>query len=99
MDADERQIFLFLKSFRDQFVSGREIARRASGKRRFSEEPQWAVPVLTRMLDRKAIETDNHDHFRLIQPKGGKKKWVSPQIKQVLEQSGKKFEDLEELEE
>ena len=38
METEEREICIYLKSWNGQFVSGREIARRAAGKRRFRED-------------------------------------------------------------
>ena len=35
MDSEEREIFQFLQTWGDQFVSGKQIARRASGKKKF----------------------------------------------------------------
>jgi hypothetical protein len=92
IEQDERDICAYLKSMPGQFVSAREIARRASGKSRYREEPQWAEPTLVRLLDKKVIETDSTHHYRLItkQEKKGKK-WVSPQMKKILTQSGKDF--------
>jgi hypothetical protein len=101
MDADEKDICTYLKSWANQFVSGREIARRASGKRRFREEPNWAAPVLSRLVERNVIESDSTGHYRLFvkEKKGKPKKWVSPQIKKLLEQSGKDFSHVIETDE
>jgi hypothetical protein len=97
MDADEREICIYLKSWGKVFVSGREIARRASGKRRFRDDPNWATPILERLVERGLVETDAGGHYRLIPKDPDKeKKWVSPQIKRILEQSGKTF-DLGEI--
>lgn len=96
MDADQNEICQFLKSFQDQFVSGKEICRRAGGKWRFREEPSWALPILRRMLESRLVETDMDGRFRLTQQsapgKSTKKKvWVSPAIQRILEESGKNF--------
>jgi hypothetical protein len=97
MDADQTEICQFLKSFQDQFVSGREICRRAGGKWRFREEPAWAFPILRRMLETKVIETDIDGRFRLTQQASAparsakKRTWVSPAIQRILEESGKNF--------
>ena len=94
MDADEREICFYLKSMPGQFISGREIARRAGGKQRFRYEPDWAVPILARLVEKKIIEGDAAGHYRLIprERRNQARKWASPQIKQILEQSGKDFE-------
>ena len=92
MDADEREICAFLKSWLGQFVAGKEIARKAGGKWRFRKDPNWAVPILTRMVERGELDVDAGGHYRLRhKEKDQKKKWVSPQIKKLLEKSGKDF--------
>lgn len=100
MDADERDICIYLKSWLGQFVSGREIARRAGGKWRYRQEPEWAMPVLGRLVERGIIETDSTGHYRLVkkEKKEKPKKWVSPQIRKILEQSGKEFGGITEIE-
>jgi hypothetical protein len=104
MEADEKLIQLYLKSLPGQFVSGREIARRAAGKSRFREEPGWATPILTEMEKKGKLEKDAAGHYRLraVTDKKREKKWVSPQMKKILEQSGKTFhieeEDVEDFE-
>lgn len=106
MEADEKLIQLYLRSLPGQFISGREIARRAAGKSRFRDEPDWAAPVLKEMEEKGKIEKDAAGHYRLrpVTDKKREKKWVSPQMKKILEQSGKNFqhvineEDLEDLE-
>lgn len=94
MDADEREIYFYLKSFRKEFLSAREVCRRAGGKKRFKFDPDWAKPVLSRMLERGILETDASGHYR-IKPyeaeRSKGKKWVSPQIQRILQQSGRDF--------
>jgi hypothetical protein len=90
MDADEREIYDFLKSFGEEWVNAKEICRRAGGKRRFGEDPHWARPALQRMKDRKVLEMDMSGRFR-IKPedkKGHKGRWVSPEIEKALRESG-----------
>ena len=96
MDSDERQIFSYLKSWGKQFVSAREIARRAGGKRRFRDEPQWSFPVISRLMEQNLIETDGLGHYRNVQTTSEakrKKRWVSPHLRRILERSGKDFGD------
>jgi len=90
MDAEEREICDFLKSWVDQFVSQREICRRAGGKWRFRENPNWALPILSRMLEKRLVESDAHGHFRLAaeKPDDKKKRWISPQLKKLLDGGG-----------
>lgn len=96
MDAEEREIFYFLKSWRNQFVSSREVCRRAGGKKKFQSAPEWAKPLLTRMVERGILETDAAGHYRIRppQPKGAMKRWVSPQIAAILRKGGGQGADI-----
>ena len=97
MDSDEREVSSYLKSWGRQFVAAREIARRASGKRRFRDEPQWAYPVLARMLEKGLVETDGLGHYRNVQSAADAKKkmrWVSPHLRRILDRSGKDFTEV-----
>jgi hypothetical protein len=101
MDSDEKDICLYLKGWPEVFISQREIARRAAGKRRYREDPNWAVVVLSRMVEKGFVEPDSLGHFRLkARPQREKpKRWVSPQIQKILEKGGKTFEIAEEIDE
>jgi hypothetical protein len=97
MDADEREIYFYLKPHRKDFISAREICRRAGGKKRFKYDESWAKPVLNRMVERGILETDPAGHYR-IKPHEmdvrKRKKWVSPQIQRILQQSGRDFSSI-----
>lgn len=100
MDADERDVWLYLKSWSGQFVALAEISRRAGGKRREEKEPGWAVPVLGRMVEKGLAESDSTGHYRLkpLSRKEKQQRWVSPQVRKILEKSGKSFDDVYTLE-
>lgn len=100
MDADERDICQYLKGWPGQFVSLAEIARRAGGKRRYREDPNWVVPIVTRLVERGFVESDSTGHYRLKArtKKEKKQRWVSPQIQKILEKSGKQFDHTIEIE-
>ncbi|MGC3958336.1 MAG: hypothetical protein QM813_10460 [Verrucomicrobiota bacterium] len=96
MDADQTAICQFLKSWPGQFVSRREICRRAGGKWRYREDEHWAVPVLQRMLEERLVESDDTGHFRLMKhaandPRNKKRIWLSPAYRSILQQSGRNF--------
>ena len=99
LDADEQEIVNYLKSWPRQFVSGREIGRRAAGKQRYREDPYWAFQPLGRLFEKRMVEMDGGGHYRLIdkEKKEQAKKWISPQIKKILEQSGKDFDGIVEI--
>lgn len=89
MLPEEREICTYLKSFPGQFVSAREIARRAGGKWRYRENAHWHTPFLTQLQEKKVIETDSAHNYRLIIKKAAKpKQWISPQMKKILESNG-----------
>ena len=96
MDADEKEICNYLKAYGGQYLSAREIARRAAGKWRFREDPNWATPILLRLVEKGYLDSDASGYYRLrpTDKKKKPKKWVSPQIKAILDQSGKDFGDL-----
>ena len=66
MAADEAEVCEFLKSWPGQFVSAKEICRRAGGKWRYREDERWALPVLLRLVEKKLVEDDAGSHYRLI---------------------------------
>ena len=98
MDADEQDICNYLKQWPKQYIAGREVSRRAAGKHRFREDPYWASQPLNRLLERSIIETDGCGHFRLVQKEEKQpKKWIAPHIKKLLEESGKQFDGILEV--
>jgi hypothetical protein len=102
MDADEREIYYFMKPFRNEFLTAREICRRAGGKHRYREDQGWAIPPLLRMLERGILETDPSGAYR-IKPKPDSKaklqRWISPEIKATLRRSDKNFDHVIEINE
>jgi ribosomal protein L12E/L44/L45/RPP1/RPP2 len=90
MDADEREIFDYLKTFGEEWVNAKEICRRAGGKRRYHEDNNWAKPILHRMKEQHILEGDELGRFRIKPPpkKGHKGRWVSPDIQKILNESG-----------
>jgi hypothetical protein len=99
MDTDEREIFQFLKSWGTGFTSAKEIARRATVKKRFYEDPGWAQPVLLRMAERGILESDIQGRFRIKPVRKNKesKRWVAPDIAKILQESGVEVEDATDL--
>jgi len=98
MDSEEREIFHFLKTWGEQFVGVKEIARRASNKKKFYDDPEWAKPVLVRMQERGVLESNALGQFR-IKPVGKKsrdKRWVAPDIAKILQENGVQVEGATE---
>ena len=98
LSPDEKEILDYLQPLGNQFVSAREICRRAGGKLKYLKEPEWAKPVLKRMERKGLLEINEIGHYRIKppeeEPEERKKKRtfpVSPHIKQILAKSGKDF--------
>jgi hypothetical protein len=95
MDADEREIFHFLKTWGGAYVGAVEVARRAGNKKKFFADPNWAKQVLMRMADRGLLEHDSSGRYR-IKPRSRKdknKRYVAPDITKILQESGVDAED------
>ena len=94
MDSEEREIFYFLKTWGDEFVSVKEVARRAGGKQKYFKNPEWAKPLLVRMAERGVLESDTLGRFRIkpVPKKNKVKRWISPDIAKILSENGVKVE-------
>lgn len=93
MDIEEREIFLFLKTYGSTHVAVREICRRAGGRRRYDEDHEWARPILARMIERGILETNAEGQYRVKPVKKKKEgKWISPDIAKILKESGLEVE-------
>ena len=89
MDTEEAEVCDFLKSWPGQFVSAREVCRRAGGKWRYRENERWALPVLQRLLEKHLVEADSRGHYRLVTEKKPEKKGpILPKKQKPVLQSG-----------
>jgi hypothetical protein len=97
MDVEEREIFLFLKTYGADHVAAREICRRAGGRRRYHEDHEWAKPILVRMVERGILESNSEGQYRVKPVKKEKagKRWVSPDIAKILQENGVQLEGQE----
>ena len=94
MNSDEREIFHYLQTWGAEFISAKEVSRRASTKKRYHEDPDWAKPLLIGMAERGVLESDSMGRFR-IKPerkKGHNQRWVSPEIEKILNDGGVKVD-------
>jgi hypothetical protein len=94
MDSDERDIIQYLHTWGEQFVSFREIARRAN-KRRFLEDTDWPRPVLMRLVDHGVVEGDISGRYRLMPEEEGEQ-WVAPDIEKLLREDGEPGSEISE---
>lgn len=94
MDADEKEIYRYLRAEPGQFVPANSISRHAGGKHKHRESPDWAKAALLRMVERGILETNTAGDYRLkpIPEPDSPRRWVAPQLAEVLRKSGKKFD-------
>jgi hypothetical protein len=94
MDSSEREIFYYLKTWGKEFVSAKEVCRRAGTKKQYNENNDWAKPILQSMTERGILESDALGRYRLkpTPKKHGAGRWVSPEIEKILKESGVKVE-------
>ncbi len=98
-DADEQDICAYLKLWRGHFISAAEICRRAATRKRFDKDNRWAYPVLERLVEQKIVESDTMGHYRYIvrERKVETPRPLSPEIRAILERSGKQFDGVIEV--
>lgn len=65
MNADETEIYDFLKTFRHLFVSVTEISKRLNSRKRYEEDRTWARPILRRMELDGTLESNPFGEYRI----------------------------------
>ena len=65
MDSDQREICAYLASWGEQWVSQADIEKKAAGRRKFQEDPHWAVRALPGLVESGIVELDSRGHYRL----------------------------------
>jgi hypothetical protein len=95
LGPDENCVLQYLNNFPNDFISEREIARRADGRRRFAENAHWAHIALSELVENRFIETDGLGKYRMKRTSlaaGEVRKFISPQFRTILENCGPKFD-------
>ena len=64
LSSDELEILDFLKAIKGDYVSMQEICRRAGGRKKFLESPNWAKPLMSRLVEVQLIEFNGRGHYR-----------------------------------
>src|SRR5258706_2172866 len=65
MNGDDQMILGYLQKYPLSFVSAMEVSKRAAGKKRFLDNPDWAKPVLQGLTLQKILEVDALGHYRI----------------------------------
>jgi hypothetical protein len=68
MNADEKEIYDFLRTMRNEFVSVLEISKHVGAHKRYLQDRTWARPLLRRMEVEGLVESNPMGEYR-IKPK------------------------------
>ena len=88
MNAEEQQIYEFLKGYPDTFVSVQDISKRFGRGRKFEEDRNWARPVLRRMEMDGLVESNPFGEYRLLATNGATSGSGGVDFKQALKTPG-----------
>ena len=64
LSAEALDIIAYLKTAPNKYVSILEISRRAGGRRRFEESPNWAKDLMAPLMDAGLLEVNARGHYR-----------------------------------
>ncbi len=67
LSSEELGILEYLKSRNGTFIPVLEISRRAFGRRKFEDDPNWANGLLTRLVDAALVEVNERGHYRFLE--------------------------------
>jgi hypothetical protein len=65
MNAEETEIYEFLKKFSNLFVSVNEISKNVGARKKFNEDRNWTLPILRRMEMEGWVEANPFGDYRL----------------------------------
>jgi hypothetical protein len=87
MGTDETQVLEYLRQYPDTYISGIEVGKRASGRKRFQQDRDWARPVLRRLEVEFLVESNEYGHYRIAgtgDQRGGKKRNIYERCRQAV---------------
>ena len=69
MNSEETEVYDFLKSYGDNFVSVNEISKRLGHRKRYETDRVWARPILRRMEMDGILQSNPFGEYKLRQYK------------------------------
>ncbi len=63
LSSEEIQILDYLKSWNGKFITMVEICRSAAGRQKFTESPDWAKGLMSRLVEAKLVEINERGHY------------------------------------
>jgi hypothetical protein len=94
MESTERDVYYYVRSRKPHHVALLEICRHAGGRRRGRYAPEWAKPVVLRMVEKGILQADSTGAYCLkpVPKRDTKGKvWASAEILNTLKKHGKDF--------
>jgi hypothetical protein len=67
LNSDELEVLDYLKGHKGKFVPVMEICRRAGGRNKFHDNPNWARTLMSRLIDAKFVEANERGHYRIVE--------------------------------
>ncbi|EEF62477.1 hypothetical protein Cflav_PD5112 [Pedosphaera parvula Ellin514] len=64
LSSDELEILDYLRCRGGEYVAIAEICRRAGGRKKFLESPNWAKNMMSRLVEGNLLQVDERGHFR-----------------------------------
>jgi len=80
LNAEALDIIAYLKTAPNKFVSILEISRRAGGRRRFEESPNWAKHLVAPLMEAGFLEMNARGHYRWL---GQTEPEAKPQVQTI----------------
>ena len=66
LSSDELEILEYLRSWPGKFISLGEICRRAGGRHRYKDEPNWARTFMTRLVESGLVKINERGHYLIV---------------------------------
>lgn len=63
LSSEEIQIIDYLKSWNGKYITMVEICRSAGGRQRFRESPDWAKPLMSRLVEANLVQINERGHY------------------------------------
>jgi len=94
LSAEDKIILEYLKPLGKAYATAKEVCRRAGGKSKFNDDPEWAKKFLKRLEKQGILETNPLGHYRIKRDENNTFKIpLDPSIRKILASSGQDFSE------
>ena len=67
LSSEELEVLAYLKSWKGKYVAMIEICRCAAGRHKYRENPNWAKPLMARLVDSKLVTVNERGHYLWVE--------------------------------